>query len=216
MSEAKIQLRGHCQCCCRIQAVQGSRMSKHGYEVKNRGDFGWFSGVCGGHKFAPVEVERVVLDQIVAQIRQECAGLLEKANNYIDGTAHPAQVGTGRYDPETRQEICIAWEEAADYTQKSELKRQIWRLQSRAQSGNQQADQMVEIADRCHGKPLQEVKKDEGPEPIPVGQKRVLPIGKIGTVQLVYKGMAHFKVEGDEKFTRKMSTRSWRLLAKAE
>jgi len=215
MSGAKMQLRGHCQCCCRIQAVQG-RMSKHGYEVKSRGDFGWFSGVCSGHKFAPIEVERVVLDRIVAQIRQECAELLERAENYTEGTAHPARVGTGRYDSETRQEICIAWEEASVYAQASEIKKQIWRLQTRAKSGNQQADQMVEIADRCHGQPLTEVKKEEGPEPIPVGQKRVLPIGKIGTVQFVHKGMAHFKVEGDEKFTRKMSTRSWRLLAKAE
>lgn len=49
--EKRIQLRGHCPHCTRVQAVVNGGMAHHGYTV----DFGYFRGTCTGHGMAPIE-----------------------------------------------------------------------------------------------------------------------------------------------------------------
>lgn len=210
MSEAKIQMRGHCQCCCRVQAVTSGYIAKHGYEVKNRGAGGWFSGVCSGHQFAPVEIERCVLDKVVATIRKQVVELRELADKYVAGTAHPADCKTNRYDHEKREYARVAWSDASDYQRADEIKRAIWNLRQRANAGTSQANTMEIIADARHGQPLIEVAKDAGPAPIHCGDKRITE--RFGIVQAseVWRGQVHYK---DPKgFNRKMSTRAWRAL----
>lgn len=213
MSQSNIQLRGHCQCCCRIQAVTGGRMAKHGYEVKERGQGGWFSGVCGGHSYAPVEVERTVLDNVVASIRKQVADMRELADRYEAGTAHPDNCRTSRYDHDKRDYVRVPWAEANEWQRRDEINSRVNNLRNRARAGDSQAKTMTEIADACHGKPLIEVAKDAGPAPIHIGDKRVTE--RFGTIEAneVWRGQVHYK---DPKgFNRKMSTRAWRLLPAA-
>lgn len=209
----KIQMRGHCQCCCRIQAVTGGYVSKHGYEVKNRGAGGWFTGVCSGHQFAPVEFERKTLDNVVATVRRDCGEMRELADQYEQGIAHPATCRTTKYDAIKRESVHVAWDSAPDHLRSDEVKRQVFNLRRRAETGEQFAQQMVGIADEHHGQPLQEVAKDVGPAPILVGDKRKVPAGYVAQVGSVYGGMVRF-TDG-KGFPRKMSTRAWRALEAA-
>lgn len=213
MSEAKIQMRGHCQCCCRVQAVTGGYIAKHGYEVKNRGAGGWFSGVCSGHRFAPVEIERCVLDKVVATIRKQVVELRELADKYVAGTAHPADCKTNRYDHEKREYARVAWNDASDYQRADEIKRAIWNLRQRANAGTSQANTMESIADARHGQPLIEVARDAGPAPISIGEKRVTL--RFGTVEAydVYRGQVQY--HDPKGLRRQMSTRAWRALQAA-
>lgn len=43
--QTKLQLRGLCQCCGRLQALQGDRLVKHGYR---RPGYGWQTASCSG------------------------------------------------------------------------------------------------------------------------------------------------------------------------
>src|SRR4051812_29014333 len=90
------QFRGHCQCCGRLQAVPGSSMSKHGYEVKSRGQGGWFSGICQGERFAPIERERAQADAIVAAVRKECSELRARAAALRNGKLKPLEAKSGK------------------------------------------------------------------------------------------------------------------------
>ena len=207
-----IQLRGRCQCCCRLQAVTGGRIAKHGYEVKHRGQGGWFSGVCGGHQHAPVEVDRSVLDQVVASIRSQVADLRALADRYEAGTANPATCPTRVYDHEKREYVRIPWHQADGYAQKKEREAQIWQLRNRADAGESQANMMMNVAANCHGRPLQEHVKPAPPAPIEVGDRRVSHRGVIVCYR-VDGARVYWKDEiGFKSWT---GSRAWRQLEAA-
>lgn len=212
----KIQLRGHCQCCCRIQAVTGGRVAKHGYEVKNRGAGGWFSGVCSGHQYAPVEVERTVLDSVVASIRNQIAELRALADRHEAGTAHPATCRTSKYDSRTQEYVRVPWDEAEEWERADEIKSAIWNLRQRANAGASQADMMIRIADERHGQPLIEVARDAKPAPIPVGERKVNDSGRVLEAKFTLRGMVYWKNQRDgRQYDGKMSTRCWRAMKAA-
>ena len=202
------QLRGHCQCCCRLQAVSNGYVAKHGYEVKNRGQGGWFSGVCSGNQFAPVEVERSVLDSVVASIRGQIADMRALADQYKAGTAHPAKCRTARYDLAARDYVRVNWDAATEWERQDEVTLQVLDLRNRANIGEAQASMMERVAAARHGKPLIEVEKVSGPEPIKIGEKRTMGNGYVATAKAVLCGTVYW-IDG-EGFRRKMSTRAWR------
>jgi hypothetical protein len=207
MTEAKIQYRGHCQCCGREQAVRKGLMSKHGYEVMNRGSFGWFNGVCGGNSHAPVEVDRTVLDLTVKMIRQECRAMVALAAEYKAGTKHPETITKSFL----REKTVISWEKASEYDRAEALESATYRLESHAEMGFKQAAAMVTIADIYHGKPLQEVKKDAGPAPILIGEVRKLANGEELVVIDVIGAKVKFQTVIGGYIGRR-TTRGWRIL----
>ena len=83
--QATQQIRGNCQCCGRQQAVVNGRMSKHGYTVKE----GWFSGICSGRNYAPIQVSRTTTDKIIADISAEIPELIAKAEKVKSGELTP-------------------------------------------------------------------------------------------------------------------------------
>lgn len=207
-----IQYRGHCQCCCRIQAVTFGNMAKHGYQVQQRGQGGWFVGVCGGHNFAPVEHERRVLDSVVVDIRADVAKLRALADKYEAGTSHPAMCKTRRYDHEKRDYVSVPWSEANEYEQAEALKSAIWAMRNRANAGDAQADMMIKIADEYHGKPLIEQVKPSAPAPVLVGERR---LGANGVLVATRVAGARVYWTNERGFNGWTGTRAWRLLVAA-
>jgi hypothetical protein len=215
MMADRIQLRGHCQCCGRQQAVPHGRMSKHGYEVKDRGHGGWFSGVCQGEHYAPIEVDRVQADSIIAAVRKECAKLRERAEALRSGKVKPAQAKSGNKipDPAKRhwelEDEMVPFEQALEWHQREAIDSAAWQAQRRSEVGESFAHDLEKIANEYHGKPLIEVAADAGPAPISIGERRVAQRGVL-VANDVYRGMVHWK---DERgFVSKMSTRAWRAL----
>lgn len=212
MKDQKIQMRGHCQCCCRIQAVRDNRIAKHGYEVKDRGVGGWFSGVCDGHRFAPVQVDRKVLDDVVANIRKQTTAMREQADRFECGKSHPDTVPTSQYDHEKKQYLRVKWADAESYEQKRELKSAIWNLRNRARAGEGQVDMMIDIANEVHGQPLQQHTKPEAPPAVLIGERRINGRGAVVATRLDGGRVYWTDPKGGKSWT---GLRSWRALAKA-
>jgi hypothetical protein len=181
----EIQIRGNCQCCGKEQAVVSGLMSKHGYTVEN----GWFSGVCEGRNFRPMQVSRVETDNIVASIRIQIPKLLAQAEQYESGAATPDFVVKRSYSVELRKSIetKIPYAEADAYDQRSARSQIVWALKSRASSGKTFSDQLEAVANKVHGLPLIETTKKEVIQ-ICVGDKK-----KSQETGLTY---ICFKVEG--------------------
>lgn len=214
MQATKVQFRGHCQCCGRQQAVQKGRMSKHGYEVKDRGNYGWFQGVCSGHLHAPVEQDRKVLDEMVVVIRAEVVRLNKLADKYESGEITPDTCQTNRLDPQTRKNLVVAWADARPWEQEAEVRSRVWGARQRASAGKSQADMMQRIADTYHGKPLTEVTKADGPAPIEDGAQKVDARGRTLTVRYVERGRVNYSYVNDagKTFSSRTTTRAWRNL----
>lgn len=189
----KTQLRGICQCCGRQQAVLAGTglMSKHGYTV----DHGWFQGVCSGQRYAPLQKDRAQADRIIAQVRAEAAKLATRAKQYRDGTAHPAQVSTGRWDAKTRTTVMVSWEEAAPYQRERGVESEVFRLESRSRQGFSFATALENLADVTFGTELVEVPVEAGLAPILVGEVRVGDNGRKLTVSSVQGARVYWKDE---------------------
>ncbi len=204
----KVQLRGHCQCCGRDQAVlTDGRMAQHGYDVKN----GYFRGVCSGSRYHPIEKDREAAYSVIHSCRDEAATLRQRAVDYRSGAKHPEKVTTGWWDPVTRDKEMIPWADASAYQQRHALESAAWNAEGLARQAERFADGLLVIVEAYHGKPLQEVVKPVGPEPIAAGEKRVSKRGVIACED-VFKGMVKWR---DERgFYGRMSTRAWRNLEK--
>lgn len=164
-----IQIRGNCQCCGREQAVVSGLMSKHGYTVQN----GWFSGVCSGNHFQPMQFSRVETDQIVSDIRTEIPKLLALADQYESGALLPEFVMKKVLDTNLRKwvEVKVPFAEAGIVDQRSTVSQVVWGYKNRASAGKSFADHLESIANKVHNTPLIEVAKKEV-EPIRVGDKK--------------------------------------------
>lgn len=218
MSAERIQLRGHCQCCGRQQAVIRGLMSKHGYEVKERGNYGWFQGICQGERFKPIEVDRAQADAIVKAVREECASLRVRAEALRSGEVKPAKAKSGKKVEQAGvprwkwEDEMVPFSEAPAHYQREAVESAAWNAQRRSEIGGSFANGLEKLADEYHGKPLLEVKAEAGPAPIEPGERRVAQRGVLIAGE-VYRGMVHWK---DERgFKSKMSTRSWRALPMA-
>lgn len=153
MTDTKIQLRGNCPCCGRQQAVVGTRMSKHGYTV----DHGWFNGVCPGHHYAPMQIDRTVADEVIADTYTEVAQLLRDAAALKAGKAHPKQVA--KYPHTTIKGVrqMVDWADASEYERSEGVRNAIYRAEARARQGEAFASQHDALLNQVHGTPLIEV-----------------------------------------------------------
>ncbi len=148
MQTVQIQTRGISQCCGREQAVVNGRMSKHGYTIKQ----GWFTGVCSGRNYVPVQISREKTDQLIACVAAEVAELFIAADKYKSREITPKTALT------YKREV-IAFEQG-DHRQQSESRtRHEWDCRNRARMGEDFVKTMTEIANKYHGQPLVKVTK---------------------------------------------------------
>lgn len=143
------QIRGNCQCCGRQQAVVNGLMSKHGYTIKD----GWFSGVCSGRNYAPIQVSRTTTDKIIVDISAEIPELIAKAEQVKSGEITPKTIKL-RFN---KGEIPF---EQGDRRQQSDAKTSLeWAYRNRARAGQEFVKTMIEVADKFHGTALIEINK---------------------------------------------------------
>lgn len=206
---SNIQLRGHCPCCGRIQAVVNCGvMSKHGYTVEH----GWFSGVCPGQHHKPIETERSVVDQTIHSIRAEAEKLRETAEKLQAGKIHPLYC-RGRYDLVTREYTRVPYAEASSYQQEDALRDAVWQAQHRADQGERIAEQLEMLANRVHGAPLIAAERAAAPAPIHYGEKRIGQTGEVLEVTEVRGVRVYWKLKRADKVLNGWSgTQAWRKL----
>lgn len=193
----KTQTRGNCPCCGREQAVLASgRMSKHGYTVQD----GWFNGVCSGDRHAPMQVQREVTDQIVAQVREEVKEL----------EAHAADLRTGRktlglvrkpgmYVRRGEEPVMVEWKDLPEYSRAEVLRNTVHNIEARARVGTSFANDMELLVDVVHGQPLKVVELEAAPAPIQTGDRRLSPSGVTMIASYAEKGRVYFKTAEGRK-----------------
>ena len=146
---SKIQFRGHCQLCGRIQATNARGMAKHGYTIEN----GWFSGTCGGSHNEPLEKDRSLLDSVIVQIRADIVRLKGEVQDLKSGKIHPKSFDFGY----SFQKKFIDWADMHPGQRKTAVDRTIWALESRIRGGEGWIKDMLALAEKVLGQPLQEV-----------------------------------------------------------
>lgn len=205
----QVQFRGHCQCCGRQQAVPNGRMSNHGYVVRD----GWFQGVCDGHRFEPMEQDRKVADEIVAQVRRGAAALEVEAADLESGKVAPSEIkdphGYMKNEPKM-----IPWVEAPEWMQRDAVKSLVFGKRRRAKIGYDFANMLEKIANDRNGKPLIEAVKPEPTARIEKGEKRVNEGGRVLIAE--YQDGARVYWKDARGYGAWMGSKRWRSLAKVE
>jgi hypothetical protein len=207
MTNTKTQTRGHCQCCGRQQAVNGT-MAHHGYTVEH----GYFNGVCHGHNHAPIENDRSVADQVIATVRADAIALRAEADRFASGEIHPKQIESGRSEWQNGRlvPIMLAWDDAPEYKRQEAVKSIEWSKRNRARAADQFANDLQQIADSFNGKPLQVVEVEAKAARIQAGEKRE---GNNCTLIAEYQdgGRVYYKLNGTGPI-RWRGVASWRKM----
>lgn len=204
MTNSTVQIRGNCQCCGHQQAVVSGTMSKHGYTVEH----GWFSGICSGRNYAPLQVSREHTDRMVAEIRAEVPKLIEQADKVKAGEITPATIKIRK----GAQKVEIAYADALPHQQSQARDSIEWNLRNRARAGEQFADSMEQLANKLHGTALIEVAKKEAPAFImPRDQKK--DAQGIYTCTSVEGARVYYKLQkGEQVFKGWIGSQAWRKM----
>lgn len=203
----KTQLRGHCPCCGREQAVLASgRMSKHGYTVEHH----WFHGVCNGERHPPMELDNTVAPAIVADVRAEVTNLLKLADDLSAGRVAPVTVLRGSF----RKPEAIPFAAAAAWEQRQAVRDAISTAKHRAAVGIAFADQLQSIQEQVFGQPLREVEKAPPPARPTVGERRKLDNGVVVVATRV-EGQRVYWSREDNARRGWTGLQSWRAMAHA-
>lgn len=221
MSITNTQLRGHCQCCGQLQAVMHGCMSQHGYTVKKSGmGYGWFSGVCSGRNYSPLQVSRDQADAIIAAVRKEAKQLTAYASALHKGTKVLGQVEDPRHWVHKRDQpkVMVQWSDLDTYYRSQVLESAIWSTQQRAKAGTTFADQLQALADKTHGTPLLQVQRAEAPAAILAGECRLLNTARIpklvAKVTGIDRGRVYWQTQEDRPMRSWTGTAAWRKLTK--
>lgn len=204
----KTQTRGNCPCCGREQAVLASGlMSKHGYTVEN----GWFYGVCGGDRFAPMQVQREVTDNLVKSVREDVAKFERRA---ADLTAGREILGLVPLPNEIlrrgEEPTKVEWKSLPEWQRAEALRRVVANLENVARNGANFANDLEALVNSVHGQPLKVVKVEAGPAPICKGERRVFRSGTVATVRYTEKGRVYWQTEEGRKGWE--GVQSWRKM----
>lgn len=208
------QIRGICQCCGREQAVVNGTMSKHGYTVQH----GWFSGVCTGQHYAPMQISRDHADATVAAVREECVKLRQHIADLKVGKATPLTAKSGNKIKEAGvaswnwKDETVPFAEAQPHYQREAVQTAIWNAERRVQIGESFANDLEALADRYHGKDLTVVTKAQAPERIQPGEQRKTDGGALVTVSHVEGARVYWKNE--RGFKGWTGTQAFRRFAK--
>jgi len=208
MTTTKTQLRGHCQCCGRQQAVpKRGTMAHHGYEVQD----GYFSGVCQGHQYEPIERDTTIVVSVIASVRRQAVGLRQHAADLRSGRVTP-EIVRGDWNAATREYDMIPFDGAPKWRQEQAVEAAAYQYESRGRAADSFSDGLKAIVAERAGKPLIVVPVEAGSAPVQPGERKVAPRGVL-TAVYVERGMVRWK--DDRGYTSKMSTRSWRNLPDA-
>lgn len=77
--------KGHCQICDRLQMLPGGMIAKHGYTVKNRGNWGFFSGTCFGSDNLPYEQSADLIPPMIENMKKQ----IEETKKHHDDVLTP-------------------------------------------------------------------------------------------------------------------------------
>lgn len=181
-------------------------MSKHGYKVENH----WFKGVCGGHKYDPIQDRRDIADMIVSQVRAQVAELRREVDWLQSGKMTPETAWSGRYEVGSAKHVDCPFADAPVQHQREAVKSAIFFTILRANSGESFADAHERLINEVHGTPLKEVTIADAPPRIHDGEKRQSARG-ILTARSVDGATVRWKDQNG--YRGAMSTRSWRALS---
>lgn len=145
----RIQYRGHCQCCGRVHATSGGYVAQHGYKVK----FNEFIGVCSGHVYAPMEEKRDATDQLVKQWLADADKADATAQALQDGKLKPAKAPEGVWIGAA----VLEFDKAPVSMQRRAIELAIHQESQRSRALRSHAGLMVNLANKVHGQPLQQV-----------------------------------------------------------
>lgn len=148
------QRRGHCPYCGRVQAVltRTGKMAKHGYTIK----YGWFQGVCPGHRHQPMEKDRDITESFIGQVREDVKNFRETIQKFLSGEIHPETVDKIAYSWKGPK---IKWEDANDYQKKNAVERITREMEYKAKNGTAFADYLENLLNAVHGHELIVIKK---------------------------------------------------------
>jgi hypothetical protein len=184
------QIRGNCQCCGRDQAVVRGNMAKHGYTV----DDGYFNGVCSGHRYAPLQLDRSITDQMILRVTNDAVHFDALAADYREGREHPTMVKVASW-PKHHSKSSENFKLYADVSpglQAQACREAAYHAQSRAQAARSWVKDMAALADKTHGTALREIELAEGPAPIREGEQRNHAKAGILTVRYTEKGRVYW------------------------
>ena len=204
---SKIQLRGHCQVCGRLQAATNGHIADHGYTVEH----GWFSGVCQGARHQPMESDTSLTAKIVATIREDVSKLAEQGAALRAGKIHPIDWQYSRLPKAPR----TPWDEIPEFARKGIVETAAYQAERRAEMGLCLANDLERLAAKCHAQPLVEVKVDAGPAPVIIGEKRKSTNGMTLQSVSVSAGRVYWKGwrEGSDKpFNSWTGSAAWRRM----
>lgn len=208
----KTQTRGVCQCCGNEQAIVRGKMSKHGYTVEQ----GWFSGVCTGQHFKPLQIERAQADAICVSVRRDAAALRIQAAKLESGEMNPAIVKIHNHlNPETgkRGTIEIPFAQADKYEQDEARRAAVWNTTRRAEMGESFANALEARADKIHGTELRTVEIAPAAAPIRKGETRSAEGSLTLTCEYVDGARVYWKaMRGDKPLKGWTGTQAWRRM----
>lgn len=161
----RIQTRGHCQGCGRLQAA-GPKLAHHGYTV----EWGYFHGTCYGAKELPLEVSRELLDKNVAGALREADNLEDKALKLEQRELDPVH-GKVRDGSDRRGYKLVPYDELSEPMKAKARIELVASCRAEARHLRSWAPMMQKLADEVHGKPLVEVKVGDQSKVINVGDR---------------------------------------------
>lgn len=159
--EARIQKRGHCQGCGRLQAATAGVLAHHGYKV----EYGYFNGTCFGAKKLPLEVSRELLDSNVAKALASADEFEARALRFKNGEADPAHYRKGH----SKTGRLVPYAELDEMDRRRARAAAIAHCEAQAHGLRGWVKDMLALADRVHGQPLLEVKVNDQSKVIGVG-----------------------------------------------
>jgi hypothetical protein len=192
-------------------------MAHHGYTVEH----GFFEGKCPGHNYRPIERARTEADQTVARLEAVAKHEAWEAMELREGRKTPDAVQTHRRQRNLKtgrmEPVTIPWNEASPGQQREEIERRAYAHEARSRGAQSEADRMRRLIEERHGQPLIEVKRAPAPDPIRIGDRRMMATAKaervVTVIALRPRGGVRFS--RDDGFVGHMTGRKWRTLAPA-
>lgn len=200
------QLRGHCQLCGRQQAIRHGAMAHHGYTTRH----GWFEGACPGHRHAPIEQDRAVLDRTVAQVAASCDKLEQQATAIRTGAA-PATVLVEKFIDGRWVEVSVDPATLSPEKAAKAVRIHLFAIERRARAGRAFCRDMISVAAQYHGQPLVEVARRDPPQRISLGDRRYDAQGRMYSISRII-GDGYVYASRADGFTARMHSRRWRAM----
>src|SRR5271166_3547097 len=161
----KVQHRGHCQACGRVQVTDGL-LAKHGYRVAG---FGYFNGVCHGAGASPLEQDRGMTDRIIADLTKQADRNEARASALRDGECIPHHAQrlhsngnrVREYSAGKQAPVLVPWAGASEAERAMQVQTEIGDADSFARHARSHAASMSKLAERVHGQPLIDREQEE-------------------------------------------------------